>query len=150
MLDQDPRIILPNIPIARQSGSWSLYWNCDQALVGDETNNWGYFARAGIADDETNPIAYFLSSGFGGASSLRCRENDSFGIGYYYAGTSDQIAPFIQNLFGQFGDGQGVELFYIARVNSLLSITPDIQVLDPARASLDTSLVAGVRANLAF
>lgn len=149
-LDQDPRIVLPNIPIATQTGSWSLYWNCDQALVGDETNNWGYFARAGIADDDSNPIAYFLSSGLGGASPLRCRENDSFGIGYFYSGTSQQISPFIQNVLGQFGDGQGVELFYNARVNPLLSVTPDLQILDPARASLDTALIAGVRANLAF
>jgi porin len=149
-LDQDPRVVLPNIPIGRQSGSWSLYWNCDQALVGDEERNWGYFARAGIADDASNPVACFLSAGIGGNSPLANRQLDSFGIGYFYSGTSNQIAPLLSNVLGGFEDGQGVELFYNVGVNRSLTITPDLQILDSARPMFDTALVAGLRANLAF
>ena len=68
-LGQDPRVVLPNVPINRSSGSWSLYWNTDQALWVDPCapeRHWGYFARAGIADDSTNPLGYFLSLGLGG------------------------------------------------------------------------------------
>ena len=152
-LDQDPRILFPNVPIAKQSGSWSLYWNCDQYLVTDAANpkrGWGYFGRAGIADQGTNPIGYFLSSGVGGSSPLQSRERDSFGIGYYYSKTSDEIAPFINTIFGGFGDGQGVEMFYNIATGKRLTITPDMQVLVPSREQLDTALVVGLRANYNF
>ncbi|WP_149753140.1 carbohydrate porin [Rubripirellula obstinata] len=54
--------------MARSSDSWSLYWNTDQYLSvdrSDPSRGWGYFARAGIADDNTNPLSYFLSAGLG-------------------------------------------------------------------------------------
>lgn len=152
-LDQDPRILFPNVPIAKQTGSWSLYWNCDQYLVTDAANpkrGWGYFGRAGIADQGTNPIGYFLSSGLGGSSPLQSRERDSFGVGYYYSKTSDDIAPFINTIFGGFGDGQGVEMFYNIATGKRLTITPDMQVLVPSREQLDTALVVGLRANYNF
>jgi porin len=149
-LGQDPRIVLPNVPIQRQSGSWSLYWNCDQTLVGDAERGWGFFARAGIGDDSTNPLAYFLSAGLGGSSMMSGRDNDTFGVGYFYSATSNEIGPLLNATLGQLGDGQGVELFYNAAVNRHLSITPDFQVLMPARDSVDTALVAGIRANLIF
>ena len=152
-LDQDPRIILPNVPIAKQSGSWSLYWNCDQYLITDAANpkrGWGYFARAGIADQGTNPVGYFLSSGLGGSSPIQSRERDSFGVGYYYINTSDEIAPFLSTVFGGIGDGQGVETFYNIAAGKRLTITPDMQVLVPSRENLDTALVVGLRANYNF
>jgi porin len=112
---------------------------------------WGYFARAGIADQDTNPLSYFLSAGLGGTSPIAHREDDSFGIGYYYAGTSDQIGPLLTAALGSpIGDGQGVELFYNAAVSPMLTITPDLQVISPARENLDPALVAGLRMNLAF
>ncbi|MCA9139199.1 MAG: carbohydrate porin [Planctomycetales bacterium] len=153
-LGQDPRIVLPNVPIARQVGSWSLYWNMDQYVVTDPCKpgkGWGYFARAGIADRDTNPLAYYLSAGLGGTSPIARRDNDSFGIGYYYSGTSNQIGPLLSIALGSpIGDGQGVELFYNAAVSPMLTITPDLQVISPSRDNLDTALVAGLRVNLAF
>lgn len=149
-LGQDPRILLPNIPIARQSGSWSLYWNGDQTLVGDSQQGWGVFGRAGIGDHTTNPLAYFLSAGLGGSSMLSGRERDTFGVGYYYSATSNEIGPLLNAVLGEIGDGQGVELFYNAAINRHLNITPDFQVIMPARESVDTALVAGIRANIVF
>ena len=153
-LGQDPRIILPNIPIAQQSGSWSLYWNMDQYLITDRANpkkGWGYFARAGLADPDTNPLSYYLSAGLGGSSPLANRGHDTFGIGYYYAGTSSEIGPLLAAaLGGRVGDGQGVEMFYNAALNSMFTITPDLQVISQSRENIDTALVAGLRMNIAF
>jgi porin len=153
-LGQDPRIILPNIPIAQQSGSWSLYWNMDQYLITDRANpkkGWGYFARAGLADPDTNPLSYYLSAGLGGSSPLANRQHDTFGIGYYYAGTSNEIGPLLAAALGsRIGDGQGVELFYNTVLNPMLTITPDLQVISQSRENIDTALVAGVRMNIAF
>ncbi len=152
-LDQDPRIILPQVPIARQSGSWSLYWNFDQYLVVDPENSrrgWGVFGRAGIADAGTNPLQHFLSFGVGGSSMICGRENDSFGVGWYYAGTSNDIAPFLANAGGGIGDGQGVEIYYDIEVTPWFHLTPDLQIIDPARQAIDTAVLAGFRGRVIY
>ncbi|MFT7630352.1 MAG: porin [Mariniblastus sp.] len=152
-LGQDPRVILPNVPIATQDSSWSLYWNCDQYLVHDSQNpkkGWGYFARAGLADNSTNPLSYFLSAGLGGTSPLCGRSNDSFGVGYYYNGTSNEIGPLLNAALGNVGDGHGGEMFYNFAVSKSLTITPDIQYISPARENVDSALLVGLRMNIAF
>jgi porin len=81
---------------------------------------------------------------------MQSRERDSFGIGYYFINTSDEIAPFLSTVFGGIGDGQGVEMFYNIATGKRLTITPDMQVLNPSRENLDTALVVGLRANYNF
>ncbi|WP_417738040.1 carbohydrate porin [Rosistilla oblonga] len=150
---QDPRIVLPNIPVAEQDGSWSLYWNCDQYLVADSQNpkrGWGYFARAGIADQGANPIGYFLSAGLGGSSPIACRKADSFGVGYYYSGTSDKVGALLEAVAGPIGDGQGIEMFYNVALTRAITLTPDLQYLSQARENVDDAFVAGARMNIAF
>ncbi len=148
---QDPRVILPNVPIERTEGSWSLYWNTDQALwvdPCDPNRHWGYFARAGVADDSANPISYQLSAGLGGASPVRA--GDSFGVGYFYTGVSDEVGPILQTVLGPIGDSQGIECFYRMQLNSCLSVTPDFQWLRPARENVSDAYLLGLRANLSF
>jgi porin len=152
-LGQDPRIILPNVPIQRADGTWSVYWNFDQYVKvysNAPLRGWGVFGRAGVGDDRANPVAWFLSFGIGGNSSLCGRESDTFGAGWYCVGTSDRIGPILQTVFGPIGDGQGVELFYNIAVNRWLNVTPDFQVIVPARENVDTSVVLGLRAKVVF
>lgn len=152
-LQQDPRIILPNVPIGRESGSWALYWNFDQHLFVDAQNpqrGWGVFGRAAITDEDTNPIESFLSFGVGGSSLLPGREADTFGAGWYRSGTSSEIGPVLSRVLGGVGDGQGVELYYDIAVTPWLHITPDVQFLMPARESVDDAVVTGVRGRVIF
>lgn len=152
-LSQSPLIVLPSVPIARKSGSWALTYNFDQYLVVDPCDSkkgWGLFGRAGLADPDTNPIHYFLSLGVGGNSRLRGRNADTFGLGWYYSGTSDRIAPLLSTALGTLRDGQGGEMFYNVAVNKRISITGDTQVIMPARSNVDTALVCGIRANMSF
>lgn len=149
--DQDPRIILPNIPVARTRGTWAFNWNTDQALwvdPSDPNRHWGYFARAGFADDSNNPVAYFLSGGLGGASPLRA--GDGFGVGYFFLGTSNQVGPLLQAALGPIGDGQGVEVFYRAQVNRYISVTPDFQWVNQVRKQIPDAYLLGMRMNIAF
>jgi porin len=152
-LGQDPRIILPDVPIAEKSDSWVLYWNTHQYLVvdsGDPLRGWGYFARAGVADKDTNPIEHFLEFGFGGSSPLASRPADTFGVGWYRAYASDEIGVFLQTALGPLGDGQGVEAFYNIAVTPWCHITPDVQYIAPSREVVNDALVAGLRANVNF
>jgi porin len=152
-LGQDPRVILPNVPIATQNGSWALYWNFDQYLVtyaDQPLAGWGVFGRASIADDHANPLPWFLSFGVGGNSPVRCRHQDTFGIGWYVAGSSDEIGPILTTALGPLGDGQAVELFYNYEVTSWCHVTADVQFLNPARENVDDATVAGLRMKVDF
>jgi porin len=147
-LGQDPRIILPQVPINRTDGSWSVYYNFDQYLFMDPCDpkkGWGVFGRAGLADDRNNPVAWFLSLGVGGDSPISGRKNDTFGAGWYYSGTSDEIGPVLNNLAGGVGDGQGIELFYNYQVTPSFHLTPDMQIIMPARQQIDTAILLGLR-----
>ena len=148
-LGQDPRVVLPNVAINETSGSWSVYWNADQYLHVDPCNparGWGLFGRAGIADDEANPLHWFLSFGIGGHNPHRGHEADTFGVGWFVAGTSDEIGPIIEATLGPIQNGHGVELYYNWQATPWLNITPDLQVIVPARENVDTALLAGIRA----
>jgi porin len=152
-LYQDPRIILPNIPIARSSDSWSLYYNFDQHLFvdsSDPTKGWGLFGRAGLADQATNPIGWFLSAGVGGNSMIPGRSNDTFGAGYYYAGTSSELEPLLALALGGAGDGYGTELYYNIAVTEWFRLTADAQFITPARESVASSVLLGMRGVVAF
>ena len=107
---------------------------------------WGLFGRAGIADDEANPLHWFLSFGIGGHNPHRGHEADTFGAGWFVAGTSDEIGPIIEATLGPIQDGHSVELYYNWQATPWLNITPDLQVIVPARGNIDTALVAGIRA----
>jgi porin len=154
-LGQDPRVLIPplGIPIAAKSGSWSLFWNFDQYLVVDPSNpsrGWGVFGRAGLSDGNPNPLEWYLSFGLGGTSPLCGREQDSFGIGWYYIGLSDEIGP-IANFLLQPRDETGVELYYKAAITNWFDVTADVQVIEPAvRRGASTAVLAGLRANLKF
>ena len=111
---------------------------------------WGAFGRAGVSDDNTNPIAWFLSFGLGGSGPFESRPQDTFGVGWYYSATSDQIGPLIEALVGPIGDGQGMEIFYNYELAPAIHITPDVQVIVPAEDDIDPSLIFGVRAKMDF
>lgn len=152
-LGQDPRVLLPSVPLARTEDSWSVFWNCDQYLISDPhdpTRGWGYFARAGIADAQSNPMQWLVSAGLGGSSPLRCRPADTFGVGYYYLGTSNQIGTLLTSLLGPIGDEQGVEMYYNVAVRKFLHVTADLQVLDSARENVPTAVVVGLRSKVDF
>lgn len=150
---RDAYIQYPDLIIPPTRGSWSIFWNFDQYLVvdsADPTHGWGIFGRAGIADQNTNPLAWFLSFGVGGDVPFETRPHDTFGAGWYYAGTSRYIAPVLTSLFGPVGDAQGVELFYNYQLTPAIRVTPDMQIIIPSRELIDPALVVGLRALLIF
>jgi porin len=109
----------------------------------DPTNGWGVFGRAAIADDDTNPLEWFVSLGVGGNSRIPGREADTFGIGWYCGGTSEQLPGLVLG-----NHGQGVELFYSIAATPWLHITTDLQIIDPAALGVEDAFVFGLRAKM--
>ena len=141
-------MILPGVPIALKSGSWSLRYNFDQYLFVDPCNpkrGWGIFGRAGLSDGNPNPIEWLVSFGIGGYSPLPGRTDDRFGMGWYYGRASSELGPFFNP-----NDGNGGEFFYNMAVSRNIQITPDLQILNGGIRNADTAVLFGLRANLAF
>jgi porin len=135
-----------------KTGSWCLTYNVDQAFhvsPDDPRRKWGLFGNLGLADDNPSPIRWFASAGVSGASTIRGRKADSFGVGYFYLGVSDRLKDLAPILLPR-RDEQGVELYYNVAVTPWCQITPDLQVIMPFRDGVDPSLLVGLRAKIDF
>ena len=107
----------------------------------------GFFIRFGFADRETNPLLWAVSGGIGGRGVVPFRDNDTFGIGYYYnSGQSGMLL----GILGVEDSAQGFELFYNIAITPACRVTLDLQVVKAPLARLDTATVVGLRASLEF
>ncbi|MHC5108952.1 MAG: carbohydrate porin [Planctomycetota bacterium] len=132
-----------------QTDDWAFYYNFDQFIYVEEedfTQGIGLFGRFGWSDGEVNPIETFYSIGVGGKGIFEGRDEDTFGLGYYYLSMSDDMADFLD-----VKSEQGLELYYNIEVTPWMHITPDIQyIIDPGGGSARDSWVGGVRAHVSF
>lgn len=150
----------PFILAGQETGSWGLFYSADQALFVDPRNpqrSWGLFTNLGLADDGPSPIRFSGNVGLGGSSPLVSRPRDTFGIGYAYTGFSEpvhQLAPVLIPI----RDEHVVELFYNVAITPWFRLTPDLQVIVPARErtlppgaqDIGTSLLFALRAKIDF
>lgn len=148
------------VPAGNDTGSWSLFYSADQALFVDPDNakrSWGVFTNIGLSDDGPSPVRWSANVGVGGSSPLRSRPLDTFGIGYAYTAYSTPVqtlAPF----FLPVRNDEVVELFYNVAVTKWCRVTPNLQILVPAREQtlppgiqpIDTAVVFGLRAKIDF
>jgi porin len=132
-----------------KTGTWTLLWNVEQRLWVDADNpdrGLGLYVQTGLGDGNPNPVRWFVSAALCGNSSLPGREGDTFGVGWYDLGLSAQAKSLVPGL----RDEYGVELFYNLRIAPGCHLTPDIQVLHPGLAPVDTALLFGLRLKVDF
>ena len=155
----DPNVGLV-VATGRERDSWSMFYSADQALYVDPTNpkrSWGLFMNLGLADNGPSPIRWSGNIGLGGSSPLVTRPLDTFGVGYSRVGYSSPVKD-LAPAFLPIRDDHAVELFYNYAVTPWFRLTPDLQILVPARErtappgaqSIDTAVVVGVRAKIDF
>jgi porin len=167
---QDPRVIIGNIlvgtSVRKVSGSWGFMYNFDQYFyqdTKDPTQGIGVFGRFGISDGKANPVAQFYSFGFGGKGMIPTREQDRFGIGYYYLKVGNDLRDTFPALLRErigLDHEQGLELFYNIAITPWLHLTPDLQFIDAGRnkspiitaggKSIGTAVVSGLRVKIDF
>ena len=142
----------PKILRLNAAGSWSAYSNFYQALwvdARDEQRSWGLFGQFGVSDGNPNPIQYVANGGIGGRSMLPGRTLDTFGLGVYYMGLSNNFKALAQPFSPQ-QDEYGTELFYNYAVTPWCRLTGDLQVANPSTISLETAVIAGMRLQVLF
>ena len=135
-----------------ENGSWSLYANFYQSVwvdATDEKRTWGVFGQFGLSDGNPNPIRYVANGGVGGRSPFPGRTVDTFGVGYFYLGLSENFKALTGPLLPQ-RDEYGVELFYNYAITPWCRLTGDFQVARPSTARFDTVIIPGLRLQMLF
>ncbi|MDG2127163.1 MAG: carbohydrate porin [Fuerstiella sp.] len=113
----------------------------------DPRHSWRVFDRVDIFNGNQNPMQWLLSFGIGDGSPLTDRRDDSFGIGWFYTGISDEMSPVVSGLLNH---GQGIELYCTFSVSECCRITPDLQIVEPNAVTADVAVVPGLRALVKF
>src|SRR5262249_47626210 len=132
-----------------KTGTWTLLWHTEQRLwvdPDDPDRGLGLYVQTGLADGNPNPIRWFLSVALCGNSPLPGREGDTFAAGFHDLGLRAQAKRQSPGL----RDETGVELFYNLRIAPGCHLSPDVQVLHPGLAPLDTALLLSARLKLDF
>jgi porin len=140
--------------------SWCVFYTGTQELWADPKNPKhasGVFTNIGVADDGPSPIRFTADVALYGSSPITSRPLDRFGVGYAITRYSSPIRDFAPNLLPITND-QSIELFYTIGVTPWFHVTPDLQVVFPAREQtlppnaqpIDTSLVLGINAKIDF
>ena len=120
--------------------TWAAYWSGWQYLFTEQPGKLpvdllngepdqqgvGIFTRVGFADKKTNPTRWAVSGGIGGRGMIPCRDNDTFGVGYYY--NSVQTLRLLSAL-GLENSAHGLECFYNIAVTRACHVTLDMQIL---------------------
>lgn len=141
--------------------TWAAYWSGWQYLFVEEPTDEpiniahgvphlqgvGLFSRAGVGDDDTNPISWNISGGIGGRGVIPGRDNDTFGVGYFYLSLQPERLLSSSPIRDS---SQGFEAFYNIAITPAAKLTLDAQVLEPPNSDLDTAVVLGLRLDLTF
>lgn len=149
------------VVIPKEQSTWAVYWSTWQYLYTERSSNGpidllngepdqqgiGLFIRFGFADKKTNPIEWAVSGGIGGRGLIPLRDNDTFGIGYYYNRIQQGR---LSGPLGVENSAQGFECFYNIAVTPACRVTLDLQVVEAALARIQTATVVGLRATLDF
>ncbi len=159
------RLVLPpngRLVIPTKDDTWAVSWNLWQYIHTLEEpgqgpidllngrpdhRGFGVFARAGFADPDTNPLDWHLSAGVGGRGVIPTRDDDTFGVGFFYNAFE---ASRLFSALGVEDEALGVEAFYNIAVTPAAHLTLDLQVIEPVERSLDTAVLLGLRARLEF
>ena len=135
-IDQNARFIFENGALDGKKGSWNVYYNFDQYLYEPKKGSGegvGVFGRFGASDGDPNFMNFFYSLGIAGKGVIPSRQNDRYGLGFYYI---DVKNPALQGLFQStklLRDEYGFEGFYNVAITPWLLLTPDIQVVRGAQ-----------------
>ena len=147
-----PALILDDRFSPKETGSWSLYSNFYQSLwvdEEDETRNWGVFGQFGISDGNPNPIRFVANGGVGGRSMIPGRTFDTFGVGFFYLGLSNNFKTLASPFLPQ-GDEYGGELFYNLVITPWARLSGDLQIAHPSTRGFNTVIIPGIRFQILF
>jgi porin len=119
------------------------------------------FFSAGTSDGNPNPIKYAFIAGLGG-KGVPGRTDDSYGMGFARTQFSSAFVPFLRERLGLGLEHEdSFEAYYNFALTGWLSVTADLQVIDPGLKkalnssglglmNVETATIAGIRFRIRF
>lgn len=152
-LDPDFRVNLPDdAGTGTKKDDYVFWYNFDQYIFtekDDPTQGIGLFGRYGHSTGNANVLDEFYSFGIGGKGVVEGRDDDTFGLGYYYVGISDDF-PSANNLSHE----EGIEIYYAAQMTKSIQVTQALQwIKDPGAGGTDSNgnaVILGLRVQMDF
>jgi porin len=147
------------ISVDRKSDSWALSWSGWQYVLAEngsqsvdprngrqDLQGLGVFAMLGVADEDTNPVSWSIAGGLSGRGSIPGRDNDTWGIGYFYNETQDlELGPLVLG-----NSTSGLEVYYDIALCGWASLALDAQWTQSALPLVDDATILGLRLNARF
>jgi porin len=145
-------LLPPELQTGDKRGSYSVGVQASHLLAESAVlkgRGLGVYGRVAVGDGNPNPIQSMFSGGLSGHGMIAGRPRDSFGLGYFNYGFSDELAGSLQEVL-PLGTEQGLEVFYNAALTGWLRLTADLQVVSPVRKERGTAVIGSLRLNVAF
>ena len=163
--DNNPRMVIHglvnNDDLPRSDSNWMINFNFDQYLYlanpdfssdtlhssnfRSEPEGIGIFGRVGYGGSAGNVVNVFGSFGVAGRGLIPTRENDRYGIGWYYMGFPDNFKT-----VARVQSENGIEAFYNFAITPWAQLTADVQWISPAQKAAEDAWVFGGRLQLYF
>jgi porin len=107
----------------------------------------GVYGRFGVTRGDPNPIQSSLAMGISGQGMWRSRPFDGFGVGVYLYNWSSGLQTTLQTPLQA---EVGLEMFYNLALTPWLTLSPNLQVIQPATAGSPLLTVLGLRSRVRF
>ena len=107
----------------------------------------GLFAHLGFGDKNANPVSWSIAAGVTGRGSIPGRDDDTWGIGYFYNDLKDPRTIALGRLEPSVN---GLEAYYNIAIAGWGELTLDFQWVDSALPSIDDSYILGLRLLMTF
>jgi porin len=151
-VDQTNWYFVPDVGIVagKESGTWNLAYFNEQKVWVDPKNpkrNIGFLSALGVSDGNPNPFRWSGFTSLQAAGFSDRRPLDSFGVGFFYTGLSNDFVALANPLI-DLQDPYGCELYYNAGLTPWFNLTADLQFVNPAEVANDTAVVVGLRGSL--
>ena len=154
-----PGLLQPTEPLNQESDTDAIFYSFDQYLWqpnDDPKRGIGVFFAFGASDGNPCPIKYTYTMGLGGNGVIPGRPDDNFGVGWARVEISSDYVPFLRQRLHLGLDREDIiETYYNVALTPWLSLTPDLQIINPALGKtlgsdnglhdVATAVVAGLR-----
>ena len=107
----------------------------------------GVYGTVGFTGGDPNPIQSSLAMGISGEAMLRSRPFDGCGVGVYLYSWTSGLASTLQTALQQ---EVGLELYYNVALTPWLTLSPNLQLIQPATAVAPLLTVLGIRSRVRF
>jgi len=107
----------------------------------------GVYGRVGLTGGDPNPIQSSLAMGISGEAMWQSRPFDGFGVGVYLYNWTSGLETTLQSALLQ---EVGLEMYYNLGLTPWLTLTPNLQVIQPASAGAPLLTVLGIRSRIRF